>query len=567
MKVKFDRLVSIEFSIGVVLLVTAVAISLRGPHRLLVSYLARFTSVDIMANAGLFVAGLQASLFVAGAMSIVLCVLGRRFLEKGKLWLQRPFSTRRALLVLVISVVAYSVFFSLVSLVKYYNLGYHTVDLGIQNQVVWNTSYGRLFINTCSETSNYLGGHVSLDLLLFVPFYMLFRSPIMLLVLQSVALSLAAIPLFFLVKETLSNSKIALTFALLYLLSVPIHGANLFEFHVEVLASLFLLSCFYFMESGKTTWMVMSLILLALVKEDLPVTIIALGIYVMIYRRKPVHGTLISLGATLYTLAVLEIILPYFGHGTLSLGVVYHTLGLDRGIVYAVKNCFLHPATMIHLMFTTRKISYILFQFMFLLFLPLFSRGRVIIVLPAIVMILLSDQTGMASLYTQNICSVTPILFFLAIMGFRELQNHYSDKYPLDVLILISLTALTLIFDFQFDFLKNKEYYTFVKPTRIAQQLVPLLERIPQNASVMATNDLGYLVSGRERFYRVPQYTVPHYDETFRIPSVSSVDYFVYDRTKVDSLFGAQMVELCKSGRMDTLFDKGGIYVFKRIRR
>src|SRR5438132_10095971 len=92
----------------------------------------------------------------------------------------------------------YFVLYSVLSVLRH--MTYHSFgpDLGIFDQVFWNTTRGRFFESTMSlvqaQPHSYLGDHFSPVYLLLVPFYALIPRPETLLVIQTLFLALGVWP-------------------------------------------------------------------------------------------------------------------------------------------------------------------------------------------------------------------------------------------------------------------------------------------------------------------------------------------------------------------------------------
>ncbi len=92
----------------------------------------------------------------------------------------------------------YFILYSVLSVLRH--LTYHSFgpDLGIFDQVFWNTTRGRFFESTMSlvqaQPHSYLGDHFSPVYLLLVPFYALIPRPETLLVIQTLFLALGVWP-------------------------------------------------------------------------------------------------------------------------------------------------------------------------------------------------------------------------------------------------------------------------------------------------------------------------------------------------------------------------------------
>ena len=127
----------------------------------------------------------------------------------------------------------YTAVFSFVSILKYRDDLYDDFDLAIFVQALNGILRGTLFGSI--RGMNWLGDHSSLILFLLAPLFALFRHPITLLVIQSAALGLGALPIFWLARRELQDSRAALACAALYLFHPALGYVNLYEFHPEAL--------------------------------------------------------------------------------------------------------------------------------------------------------------------------------------------------------------------------------------------------------------------------------------------------------------------------------------------
>ena len=144
---------------------------------------------------------------------------------------------RVAVFLLVGVVILYTVVYSVLSIARYNTFHATTFDLGIMTQVVWNTAHGRLFETSLGRAINakligsYMGNHVRPFLLLLAPIYRLWPDPRLLLVVQSTALGMAAVPLYAIALRRTSDPRFASVVALCYLAYPALGFLNLFDFH------------------------------------------------------------------------------------------------------------------------------------------------------------------------------------------------------------------------------------------------------------------------------------------------------------------------------------------------
>jgi uncharacterized membrane protein len=95
------------------------------------------------------------------------------------------------------------------------------------------------------------GDHLSPIMYLFVPAFWLVPGPVVLLVAQSVALALGALPVFAIARRRLGDDRPAAAFAVLYLLNPSLHGINVRDFHAAALAVPLLLAALYCVEAER----------------------------------------------------------------------------------------------------------------------------------------------------------------------------------------------------------------------------------------------------------------------------------------------------------------------------
>ena len=132
---------------------------------------------------------------------------------------------------LAAAVLAYFVIFTTLSVLKHESFHSTAFDMGVFVQNVWMMSQGRMGINT---VNGFIAFADHVQPILFIPamLYRLFPSPILLIVLQVLMISLGAIPLYLIARKKLGE-KIAVVFAIAYFLYPPTQYFTLFDFHTE----------------------------------------------------------------------------------------------------------------------------------------------------------------------------------------------------------------------------------------------------------------------------------------------------------------------------------------------
>jgi uncharacterized membrane protein len=222
----------------------------------------------------------------------------------------------------------YCLTFSFLSIQEYRGFNCD-LDMGNMLQAFYNSLDGRFMEMTWNGTDRagcMWMGHAEIVFLFLLPIFALFRSPLTLLVMQSVAIGLGGIAVFALARHLLRNAKAAVALALCYWLFPLLAAINLFEFHADSFIIAPHLFAYYFHRTGRAKWFWVAIICGFLVKEHAFLFTVLLGI--MIIRSHRTRGCLlIALG-----LAQFFIVTPLLQMlmGTrLQLNLQAHVLGIS----------------------------------------------------------------------------------------------------------------------------------------------------------------------------------------------------------------------------------------------
>src|SRR5450759_142613 len=180
---------------------------------------------------------------------------------------------------------AYSITYIALSLLRHESYHSFGFDLGLFNQVFWNTTQGRVFESTMSQAlpvpHSLFGDHFSTFFLFLVPFYYAYPHPETLLVVQTLALALGAWPVYLLARLKLPAGY-APVFVLVYFLFVPLAYINLNDFHEVALSVAPLGFALYFLERGRRGLFLVSLLITFLIKEEMALVGAGFGAYLLL---------------------------------------------------------------------------------------------------------------------------------------------------------------------------------------------------------------------------------------------------------------------------------------------
>ena len=178
----------------------------------------------------------------------------------------------------------YAVLFVTAAWIHYASFHAVYTDLGAMAQAVWSTAHGH-FLDSNTLTGQYrtrLVGHVDPFLALFVPVWWIWSSPLMLQVVQALAVSSGALPVYWLARKHLQSDRAAAHFAFAYLF-YPATQFNAFTitsgFHSVSVAVPLILYAIWFLDEERLVPFALFALLAASTKEEIPLAVGCLGIW------------------------------------------------------------------------------------------------------------------------------------------------------------------------------------------------------------------------------------------------------------------------------------------------
>jgi uncharacterized membrane protein len=209
---------------------------------------------------------------------------------------------------LVVAIALYVAYFAGLTLDIHHGLGTSSYDSGLYDQGVWLMSrFDAPFVTLMGR--NLMGDHTSFILALLVPFYWLFPAAGTLFFAQALVIGLGAVPVFLYARRRLGSEAMAFVLGGAYLLHPAIGWTNLENFHPDsFLGFLVGMAIWAALERHWKTYAVFVALSL-LVKEDVSLVIVPLGIWVGLKRDRRIGLITIvgSIGFTLFaTLVVMR---------------------------------------------------------------------------------------------------------------------------------------------------------------------------------------------------------------------------------------------------------------------
>lgn len=219
------------------------------------------------------------------------------------------------------SIVAVALFVAYAALSVSRHVGLKTTgyDLGIFEQAVRSYAELRAPVAELKDDGfNLLGDHFHPVLVLLAPLYRLFPSPLTLLVAQAALLAVSAVPVTRLAVRVVAEAggrhggvPGGVAIGVAYGLSWGLQQAVVFDFHEICFAVPLLAYCLERLATRRWTAAAAWALPLVLVKEDLPLTVAAIGGYLVLHGRRRLGGAVVVFAVVAGALIV-GVIIPAF---------------------------------------------------------------------------------------------------------------------------------------------------------------------------------------------------------------------------------------------------------------
>ncbi len=383
---------------------------------------------------------------------------------------------------------SFIIFFSYLSIKRYQTLNSYYYDLGIMNQVVYNTSQGRFLEMTnqdLKKNTSRLAIHFDPILAIFAPLYKIYEKPEVLLVAQAIILGLGALAVFLISQKILKKNLISLVFALSYLFYFAIQRAVLFDFHPVTLATTFFLLALYFNLVKKNGLYFIFIFLCLMTKEHVGLVVLLLGIYLFFVKKERKTGAITAILGSIFFIATVYFVIPYF-RGSEHFATGYFTDIITRlpnttkdGILYVV--LIISP-----------------------LFYALFSPLAFLIALPEWAINIISINSNQRSIYFHYNSIIVAFLFYSFILGYKNFDKIIKNRIIKRVIFLIFL-IVNIYSIYLYDplpyFVKQPVNYKEIDKIKSASIKFWVNKLKGENIKVATTPKLAPFFTNRKYFY------------------------------------------------------------------
>ena len=480
-------------------------------------------------------------------------------------------SPRQVPLVIVcVACAGYATFFSYYTVVHHRNVLTASLDMGLEDNLVWNVAHHSSLLFKSSPhagpNGSHFGHHATWFSFLLAPIYSLRPNAETLLIIQAILFGGAALPLY-LLGQRLVSQWLACLVALAYILYPGLHGSNLYDFHYLPLGPFFLWFTLYFADKRRWVWATLFALLSLSVREDVAAGLAGLGGLLLLSGRRPLAGSLLCVLGAGYFLFMKGVVMHHAMGGGDAFVHQYRLLipAEDNSFAGVVKTILSNPIFTLDTLLERQKLVYLIQIMLPLAFVPLLRPFGVWASLIGFVFTLLSTKYPPQLMISfQYTAYWTAQLFPAALLSFRWIDRVAAVNGRAGAAWksswIAAFAVATILTSYQYGALLQHNttwggfgpyhFGTDAGDLKRREELRPLLDLLPATAKVAACENVVPQLSNRADAY------------TLRL-SVYDADYVLF-RLPAPQFERENVLEALQSRRYGVLKESGEFVLAKR---
>ncbi|MBE6573325.1 MAG: DUF2079 domain-containing protein [Ruminococcaceae bacterium] len=484
----------------------------------------------------------DAFLYSMAVIAVYLIIVFYVFHKEKSLISKIRIGNKTVLILAAIFGTAAAVVISVIGCLRVFTYSAPNFDFGLFVNMFHNMRESGLPMSTSERDVllSHFAVHISPIYYLILPFYYIIPSPNTLQIAQAVILVSGVIPLILICRSYKLSNKSSIVLAFIYCLYPAMSGGCFYDIHENCFLLPLLLWVFCFFEREKWVFVYIFSFLTLMVKEDAAIYIMVFALFVIMSRKKHIHGFILLIASAAYFFLALHLLdkmgeyyAAYYADATPNPAIKgamvnrFDNLILeeDDGIIGVIKTVIKNPGYVFTQLFETSdstyfKLRYIVQMLLPLGFIPFVTKkvSRYILILPILIN-LLTDYVYQYNIGFQYHFGITAFLFYLTVMNLSEMRRPSRQTMLIIGAVSCCCLYITLVAPmisrYSDMYSENKDSY---------KSMSKVLEEIPEEASVSCSTMLAARLSDRDEIYQIEY----HGNET-------DVDYVVFDkRYKVD---------------------------------
>ncbi|MDY2510419.1 MAG: DUF2079 domain-containing protein [Ruminococcus callidus] len=451
----------------------------------------------------LLIALWRGSEFPAAVAGLLLLWIITSYTVDRNMLLQTRRLSKRVCIILVIALTLLVILFTGITQMYHHKIfGTSCFDLGIFVQMYHSIITDGTMQVTCERAKelSHLAVHVSPIYYLLAPVYFLFPRAETLLIAQPIIVFSGVLPLCWIAKNRRFSPWTTLCLCITYLFSSSLIGPCYFDFHENAFLPPLLMWLFWSIDRKRWWAFYLSGALILLVKEDAPLYLICIGLYLFTSKTSRLHGGILTAVSTIY-FGIVTTCLRRFGDGVMSSRFSQFYLEQDGSFVELIVNAIKNPAYFLNHLISENALAFFFMVMLPLCFLPFLTKklSRYFLLLPFVIMNLLvsASYNAAASVHYQYAFGTWTCLFYLSTLNWQDLKSMTRRKLVTAMACISFFSSYTMFTNnlwYREAYVEGKEHYT---------QMEEVMESIPEDASVACDDWHIPHLANRKIIYRL----------------------------------------------------------------
>ncbi len=418
--------------------------------------------------------------------------------------------------------VLFGLLYGSISLVNHYNFRTYGWDLGINNNAIFDYAHFRW--NDCMimqpSFTNVLSDHFSLYPILVSPFYWIFGTYTML-IFQISAILFGGLGIYKYVLYITHNEALSRLSLLHFFTLWGIYSALSFDYHDNVVATMFVPWFLYYFEQQKWKWSLLFFALILIAKENMALWAAFIGLGLTWKsafeknRRKILISLIFTVAALSYFVLVIKVFIPSLAApGRDYLHNSFNALGSNFGEV--ILNIIKHPLKAFELLFVNHSGDNIYNGIKTETYLAILLSGGLalfvapqylIMIIPIVAQKVFNDipmRWGISAHYSIEFAPILVIALYSVLAKLKKWKIRIAS-----VSLAISAISCISFLDHRTSEYYNRENSQFYKKSHWTRdfnvkEAHQILQKIPEDAKVSAQSPLCPHLAFREKIYHYP---------------------------------------------------------------
>ncbi len=396
-------------------------------------------------------------------------------------------------------------FIILISILRHDTFGSMVHDFGLFVQMFHSLAEDLTAMTTCERDMlmSHFEVHASYIYYLLVPFFKLFPYEETLLIAQGILAMGGIVPLFLIAKRRGFKGLSLIFIGAMYAFSSALIAPCFYDFHETAFLPTLLMWTLWAVDSKKYIPFFVFSALTCIVKEDAPLYIICIGLYLFFEHKgtwKRLYGLIAAGCAGIYMMRITQWLTEH-GDGQMMASSRFGHLLIDPegGLVEVVTNSLSNPGYLFSLMIQEGTLLFFVQIMLPLLFMPFFTKKihRFLLMIPFVItnLIIGANYGYAANINFQYIFGPATLLIFMAVIN----VDDFSPRTRQDIPILLGSAALLMSVGTQSHHIDKYENYQDNKEAYIKMEAT--LDAIPKDAVVAADPFIIPHIADREEVY------------------------------------------------------------------